>query len=307
MKRLFIAASFLIAAGTAVAQEYDPYADPEAPNDAPPPELPMIEPYTEAPAPPEAPLPPPAPAPMQARRPAPLPMPAPAPTPPPAPAAPLTPQAMIEPYAPFKLVGMMPDTNQALLWAEVDGEYVLARTGDDLDGWKVVGVDARVGRLALQKEDIVDELDLVRLPRANAVIVFRDSKAGPAAAIAPTVIDSRPPAPPAPPPPPPVLEESRTLARTDVDREINDFDRLMSSLRVGKADGGGFTIVKLDPKSWVASLGFKQGDTVRKVAGEQVSTVEDAARLYARLRALDGFDAEIERGPQKVVLKFAVK
>jgi hypothetical protein len=212
---------------------------------------------------------------------------------------------MIEPYAPFKLVGMMPDSGQVILWSDADTQYVLAELGDDLDGWRVSGIDARTLRVSLQKEDLIDELELVRLPRPGAVIVFKEPNAprGPAgaAAIEPTVIEARPPAPP------PVIEESSTLARADVDREINDFDKLMSSLKVGRADGGGFVIVKLDPKSWVASIGFKQGDMVRTLAGEQVSTVEDAARVYARLRTLDTFSAEVERGPQKVVLKFTVK
>ncbi len=243
---------------------------------------------------------------------------------------------ILEPYAPFKLVGLMPDTQQVLLWSEVDAEYRLAKLGDDLGGWRLSGIDPRAQRASLQKEDLIDELELVRLPRPGAVIVFRDTgtrdkdkdrdkDARPlASSIAPTVIEARPPevappepaarqAPPAPPPPaappapPPVIEERHTVARADLDREINDFDRLMTTIRVGKADGGGFTIVRLDPKSWVAGLGFQQGDVVRSLAGEQVSTIEDAARVYARLRALDAFDAEIERGPQRVVLKFEVK
>ena len=221
----------------------------------------------------------------------------------------------IEPYAPYKLVAMMPDTGQVLLWSDVEGEYKLAALGDELDGWRLSGVDPKGQRISLQKEELIDELELVRLPRPGAVIVFKDTRPAatvdatrPATPITPTVIDAKPAAPPLPPPPPPPIEESHTVARADLDREINDFDKLMTTLKVAKADGGGFTIIRLEPKSWVASLGFKQGDVVRSLAGEQVSSVEDAARVYARLRTLETFNAEIERGgQQKVVLKFAVK
>src|SRR5262245_59224653 len=48
-----------------------------------------------------------------------------------------------EPYAPFKLVGLMPDTGQVLLWADLNAEYRVAKVGDDLDGWKVTQIDPK--------------------------------------------------------------------------------------------------------------------------------------------------------------------
>jgi hypothetical protein len=260
-------------------------------------------------------------------------------------------EPILEPYAPFKLVGVMPDTQQALLWDDKAGEYRVARAGDDLDGWRVSGMDlkdARGPRVSLQKEELIDDLELVRMPRPGAVILWKDAAAAASRTAAPAPV-AKPPAPPAPPapdieptviedlgtpapttrptpapapapaaaaapapaaPPPPAYlatEESRTLARVDLDREINDFDNLMASVAVAKVEGGGFAITSLDPKSWVASLGYKQGDIVRRIAGQAVSSIEDAARVYARLRSLDSFTSEVDRGSQKVILKFAVK
>jgi hypothetical protein len=117
----------------------------------------------------------------------------------------------------------------------------------------------------------------------------------PVSHIAPTVI-----APPAPPTgsgrAPAILEEHRTMSRADFDREINDFDGLMTTVAVGPAPDGGFVLTRLEPGSWLASLGFREGDVVRNVAGERVSTVEDAARVYARLRSISSFTVEVQRG-----------
>src|SRR5512147_370875 len=75
------------------------------------------------------------------------------------------PNVLMEPYAPFKLVGVMPDTGQVLLWDENAMAYRVAKAGEDLDGWRVSGLDMkdpRGPRIALQKEDLIDELELVR-------------------------------------------------------------------------------------------------------------------------------------------------
>jgi hypothetical protein len=266
---------------------------------------------------------------------------------------------LLEPYAPFKLVGVMPDTGQVLLWDENAAEYRLAKVGDDLDGWRVSGLDRRGPRLALQKEDLIDELELVRLPRPGAVITFKDARAqatrapvvampdgsqmpsspgtttittiplaAPATAnemepapapaapapapvvvtpptptvIAPTVIEATPPRKA-----PAVLEETRSVARADFDREINDFDKLMAAVYVEPVEGGGFRIIEIEPRSWVASLGFRKGDIVRRIAGESISTVEDAARVYGRLGGLSTVTAEIERGAHRVNLRIDIQ
>jgi hypothetical protein len=266
-----------------------------------------------------------------------------------------------EPYAPYKLVGVMPDTGQVLLWDDHRGEYRLARAGEELDGWKVSGLDlkdARGPRVALQREDLIDELELVRLPRPGAVMVFKDkadkdrelagatviqtmplgrpqpvapsapapSMEAPPPAPAPVATPTTPPAPAAPGrpavnrieptiitppadqgPPPAMLQETRVLSRAEFDNEINDFDKLMASASVDRAEGGGFVFTRLERGSWLASLGFREGDVVRNIAGERVSSVEDAARVYARLRTMRSFTAEVQRGGTWVHIEIEIR
>jgi type II secretory pathway component PulC len=108
-------------------------------------------------------------------------------------------------------------------------------------------------------------------------------------------------------PPAAILQETRSLSRADFDREINDFDRLMSTVEVQHAEDGGFVLTRLERKSWLASMGFREGDIVRTIAGEKVNTVEDAARLYARLRNTNTFAAEIQRGGTWVHLEIEIR
>lgn len=174
--------------------------------------------------------------------------------------------------------------------------------------------DPRRPRLALAKEDLVDELELVRLPRPGAVLVFKEPRdratvAAPAAPvilatnIQPTVIAAR-----LEPAPRVYSEETRVLSRAELDRHMDDdFVDVMGSVSVAPAAGGGFQITRLDPRSYVASLGFREGDVVRSVAGDRPSTTEDAARVYAPLRTLSAFTAEVDRAGTQLYLRFEIK
>jgi hypothetical protein len=113
-------------------------------------------------------------------------------------------------------------------------------------------------------------------------------------------------APPAPPPKK-AIESRQRIARAELDRQLGDFDALLATVSLVPADGGGYRIVALDGKSWLASLGFKQGDIVRSVAGERVVTVDDAARVYARVLTSKSFLVEVDRGDDKLNMRFDVK
>ena len=95
-------------------------------------------------------------------------------------------------YAPYKLVGAMPESGQVLLWSEGDEEYVIAREGEELDDWRVDKIDdTALGnpRVVLSNDGLVDVLSLVRLPSPTALVLLQPRRA-------PT-----PPPPAAPPPP----------------------------------------------------------------------------------------------------------
>jgi hypothetical protein len=101
--------------------------------------------------------------------------------------------------------------------------------------------------------------------------------------------------------------ERHALRRVELDRELNDFDRLMSNVSVSPAQGGGFVVARLEPGSWPAKLGLHQGDVVRSIAGEQVSTIDDAARVYARLRSVSTFIVEVQRGQRRFLLHYDIR
>src|SRR5262249_60515486 len=80
----------------------------------------------------------------------------------------LPPQAPPPSTSPLKLVAIMLDTGQVLLWNESGGEYQLARVGDEVEEWRVISVVPEAKRVIVLRKGVRDELYLVQMPRANA-------------------------------------------------------------------------------------------------------------------------------------------
>ena len=209
-------------------------------------------------------------------------------------------------YAPLDAVAIMLDTGQALLFDETENKYRTVMVGDLVAGWKVVAIEEN--RVLVLHDDQRDALALVAPPRAIAGIrlpqtVVRVSKNGPVLVDCPSVpeVASAPPTPAAPiarakpPAPPEDPSAPHKLSRGDLNRELSDFDRLGAAVDVVQAANGGFRLVRVDKASWPYRMGLREGDVIRSVAGERVANIEDAARVYARLRQARTFTIEVDR------------
>jgi type II secretory pathway component PulC len=237
-------------------------------------------------------------------------------------------------YAPLRTVGIMIDSAQALFWDEQAKEYRLGRLGEEVYGWKIVALEQ--GRVLVAQAGIQDQLPLEaaptsflatgatsgedRSPIASRIVIAEPPAAqevakpeakpakGAPRTLPTTPVDLQPaaPAPAAVVKAKAPAEESHTLARAELNKELGDFGRIMSAVQVKVATDGGFSIAHLQAGSWPQKIGLKEGDVVRSVAGERISTVDDAARVYARLRTLKSFDVELDRAGDPVVLHYKV-
>ena len=231
---------------------------------------------------------------------------------------------LLQAYPNFRAVGVILDTGQALLWDEGQRVYRIARVGEDIDGWKVVSV--ATDKVVLMLPDgIRDVLPMTRMPapltvgnlvapaRAPAaprppaselLSLFDEDSNSPAKPI-PVLPKAEPPVP-APQPKIKVVEQDRALSRRDLNREISDFDRLLHAVGVTLAPQG-VVLERLDEKSFWYTMGLRQGDVVTAVAGERIASVDDAARVYARLQSIDSFDIELLRGGKPHILHYRVR
>lgn len=218
-------------------------------------------------------------------------------------AEPVASDEIVSAYAPFTVVGVILATGQALLWDEHEPQYRVVRVGDVVAGWKVVAVEA--ARVVVTNGHARDELSLEEAPQPIALRISEPPPKAPRQLPTTTVeIKTRTkPAPAAPA----IFEERRTVTRAELDRELGDFDRLLATVEVQAAEGSGFTLTRVDQGSWVWNLGLRPGDVIRSVSGEVVNTVEDAARVYARLRVAKKVSIEVDRAGTRLAIQIEVK
>jgi hypothetical protein len=196
-------------------------------------------------------------------------------------------------YAPLSAVAIMLGTGQALLFDETTDKYRTVMVGDVVAGWKVVAIHAR--KVIVLHDEELDVLPLVAPPRAIEGLA-------PAKRLPPLEVSVDADAPknrPATPADDPTAP--RKIARAELNRELSDFDRLGAAVDVVVAETGGFRLTRVEKGSWPYRMGLRQGDIIRSAAGERVATVEDAARVYARLRASKAFTIEIDRPMKGIV------
>jgi type II secretory pathway component PulC len=210
---------------------------------------------------------------------------------------------LVEAYAPLVAVAVMPDSGQALVYNQKDKQYELGKIGGTVGGWKIVAIEQT--KIIVANASGPDELPLAEAPAQMVAWqppVKKEKAAEPVVEIEkPTVVVEK-----KDPPPVQTPIENHTVTRGDLDRELGDFSRLEATIDVKARDGGGFVLTRVDPKSWVATMGLATGDIVHSIAGELVSTVEDAARVYARLHTMNNFEIDVERGGKRITLHYDV-
>lgn len=230
-------------------------------------------------------------------------------------------EELLAPYADFRAVAVMVRTGQALFWDPGQKTYLLGRVGETMQGWKILSV--QTDQVIVAREDGTrDNLPLtgmptemrtgkglgptrpvrtppvVHPPTAPFVVPTPAKKATPPAVIAspePKVKLSK------------LIEKNFTIRRKDLNREISDFDRLLKVVSVSPVPGDGFLLTRVGKPSWWHKIGLRQGDLVTSIAGERITSVDDAARVYARLQSLKKFTIELQRGPQRVALHYRVR
>jgi len=123
---------------------------------------------------------------------------------------------------------------------------------------------------------------------------------------------------PAPPPPPPKpakieapvvvvepLRTSFTVSRKELDTALGDFAKLGKQVDM-KIVAGGVALQRVAPDSFFHAMGLRDGDLVKKVDGKPIRSLDDAARIYARLGKAKQFEVAIDRAGDPLTLKYQI-
>jgi type II secretory pathway component PulC len=220
-----------------------------------------------------------------------------------------------------RLVGVILDTGQALLWDETAGKYALREVGEEFQGQRIIGMEKdRIqlehATMELAHPPVVSKKAAKKMP-AMIVTHTGEKMAAPLPPIASAAaVQSEAPAgPPSAPAVPAAASASASASasakkevithdvpRAQIEVGLADFAQLSEEVQLQKVEGGGWRLVRVKDGCVLRKLGLKDGDVVRRVSDLPINTFDDAASVYARIRTWDHLTLAVEREGHPVTI-----
>lgn len=222
---------------------------------------------------------------------------------------------------PYRLVRVIPETNQALLFDRDRATHVLVDAGNTIGGYDVIQIDADqvvlakdgenreyvlvAGDTAAPSSRIVDPYPALpaAAPTFTAAMLLDpyadvlDPYAAPDPAPAPVEVEPPKPAPP--------RELDLEVSRAQLDAELGDFDAIAETVEMTVVDAG-VELTEVAEGSFFHRMGLRTGDVVLSVDGTAIRGLDEAATVYTRLLKAPAFVVEVTRAGAPLTLRYEV-
>jgi len=258
---------------------------------------------------------------------------------PPAPPAPAPVRAPPK-LPPLRVVGVMMQSHQVLLFDRDRGTHVLAEVGTQVDGFRVDDISDEAVTLSQNNVQLVLAVPTSAptsaapalapapaLPKAAATPEnpydaptaapapadpYADAPTAPAAPADPYA-DASPSPSPSPSPVAPaatvvdlVEDPALTLTRKELSLALSDFSALASGLRAAFTPTG-LRVDGVVAHSLFARAGLRAGDVITGVDGQPLRSLDDAAELYARASSARNIWISVLRAGKPASLHVTIK
>lgn len=102
-----------------------------------------------------------------------------------------------------------------------------------------------------------------------------------------------------------------TIERALVDKALGNLSGLASlarfvpSMRDGKPNG--FKVYAIRPNSLFGKIGLQNGDTIKQINGNEMSTPDQALSLFTKLRSASHLTMQVERRSESVTMDYTIR
>jgi general secretion pathway protein C len=102
-----------------------------------------------------------------------------------------------------------------------------------------------------------------------------------------------------------------TIERQLVDKALSNtaalgtMARFVPSVRDGKPNG--FKVYAIRPNSLFGKIGMQNGDTLKQINGNEMSTPDQALQLYTKLRSASHLTLQVERRGETVTMDYTIR
>jgi type II secretory pathway component PulC len=246
---------------------------------------------------------------------------------------------------PYRLVRILPETNQALLLDKNKGKHVLVDVGDAVGAYQVIEIDT--DQVVLGKTNETREYVLVAgeatpttrvsdpypIPKTETGLrdPYPDDVLDPYGSGGvrevqapenqrakedikdpyeePTVTKAPDPTPETrdtkPAPVKETLQTEFTVVRKELSAALSDFGKIGKDLQLTVVEDG-VSIDTVSSTSFFYKMGLRDGDLVKKVDGKVIKSLDDAATVYARMGKMKKFTVELVRGGETLTLRYQI-
>lgn len=227
---------------------------------------------------------------------------------------------------PLRVVRVLVETHQALLFNKAKNTHVLVELGQAIDGYTVEDIDE--DSVTLTSVEGGAQVVLAgpdpswrrhRAPPSSsektpATVPAPEDPYGSAAPLDPYGDDSTaptaiPPAAAAPAAPrtavslaAPTLDALTAIPRTDLTAALANVGALASSIR-GSFTSSGARLDAIPPASLLAKAGLLAGDLITSINGQPLRSLDDAANLYACAGSMKAATIQLQRAGKPVTLR----
>ncbi len=102
-----------------------------------------------------------------------------------------------------------------------------------------------------------------------------------------------------------------TLQRSMIEDSIRDINKLMTQVKImphlENGQPSGLSVSNIQPNSIFRRMGFRNGDIIMGVDGEQIQSVDDALKLYQNLTNADGVQVQLKRRGRERTLDYSIR
>jgi type II secretory pathway component PulC len=231
------------------------------------------------------------------------------------------------PRVPLRLVRVLPDTQQAVMFDKNRGTHVLVELGKKIAGYTVADIDDDAvtletsggAQIVLVAPSASDTTPRVREVREVREVEAPQHPVDPYAAPTehpldpygdpPVRVVEAPPAPVpvlAPVPVPAPAPDSLVLPRADLDLALSDFSKLSHSA-LGTFTPTGFHVDSVLDGSLFAKVGIRANDTIASVDNIALRSLDDAAQLYAHASTARNVTIQLVRAGKPITLKVTIR
>jgi len=104
-----------------------------------------------------------------------------------------------------------------------------------------------------------------------------------------------------------VRSQRISLRRSYIEKSMDDMASLMTQVQIRPHADGGLTLSSIKPNSIFRRMGLRNGDIITGVDGNEITTVDDALKLYDNLKEANNLSVQLKRRGREKNIEYTIR